>query len=116
MNLRTGDRVFVWKSGRPNGFIAQVEALGRFQFVGAPGVVVPWPDPDWFGGVFPMRVVSELDRPIGDAFPPENGRVSPQFGFNNTALLHCFAEISPAVARRIAAVFPTAPAALRATP
>jgi diadenosine tetraphosphatase ApaH/serine/threonine PP2A family protein phosphatase len=108
--LRAGDRVFIWKGGRPNGFIAQIEALDRIRFVGAPGVVVPWPDPDWFGGVFPMRIVAELDRPIGDDFPPENGRVSPKFGFNNTVLQHIFEEIPFAVSRRVADIFPAFPA------
>jgi hypothetical protein len=105
MRLRPGDRVFIWQGGRPNGFIAQIEALERIRFTGAPGVVVPWPEPDAFAAVFRMGIVAELDEPVGDKFPRENGRVSRRFGFNNTALQHVFEEISSDVASRINAAF-----------
>lgn len=102
------DRVFIWRSGKKNGIIAQIEALGPFELA-APGLSLPWPEPDWFGGVFRMRVVSELTHPAGDSFPNANGRVGSRFGFNNSALQHIFEEISPFIAGRIAAVFPGAP-------
>jgi hypothetical protein len=103
--LRPGDRVFIWRGGRRNGFIASIVALGPVQFVG-PGVRIPWPDPTWFGGVFPMRVQAELSVPESDTFPNDKGRVGQRFGFNNTVLQHIFEEIPPAVATRVAAVFP----------
>ncbi len=71
----------------------------------SPGVHVPWDEPEWFGGVFPIRVLAELERPVGDSFPDSNGRKGVRFGFNNTALQHIFEEIPPDVAERIAAVF-----------
>lgn len=101
--VKAGDRIFVWKSR--HGMLAQLEALGPLQLAG-PGVRIPWPDPDWFGGVFPMRVVAELATPVPDSFPDGNGRNGVRFGFNNTALQHIFEEISPTVAARVAAVFP----------
>jgi hypothetical protein len=113
--VRTGDRIFVWKSGPRNGFIAQMEARGPLTLVGEPGAVVPWPEPDWFGGVFPMRVVREVSNPLTDSFPNAQGRNGVRFGFNNTALQHIFEEISPSIAARIdeafSAALPAAPAA-----
>jgi hypothetical protein len=103
--VTTGDRIFIWRGGRNNGFIAEAEALGPLQLVGKPGVRVPWPDPQWFGGVFPIRVVTELTTPATDSFLNVNGRVGIRFGFNNTALQHIFEEVSPAVARKIASAF-----------
>jgi len=109
--VRAGDRIFVWKSGLRNGFIAQMEALGSLRLVGEAGVVVPWPEPDWFGGVFPMRVVREVGDPLTDKFPNAQKRVGVRFGFNNTALQHIFEEISPSIAARIEKAFSAAPPA-----
>lgn len=103
--LKAGDRVFVWRGGERKGFIAEIEALGPLKFSDEPGVTVPWPEPEWFGGVFPMRVRREVDPPITDHFPNANGRVGLRFGFNNTALQHIFEEISSEVASRIEAAF-----------
>jgi hypothetical protein len=112
--VRAGDRIFVWRGGRHNGFIAWIQALGPLRLAGARAVRIPWPDPDWFGGVFPMRVVAELDRPESDTFPNDRGRYGVRFGFNNTALQHIFEEVSPAVAARIATAFLDAGAVPRA--
>lgn len=103
--VQSGDRIFVWRGGKPNGFIAQLEATGRMKLPGQPGVRIPWDDPDWFGGVIPMRVIAELHEPVGDRFPNENGRVGLRFGFNNTALQHIFEQIPPDVARRVTDIF-----------
>ena len=83
-NVRRGDRIFVWRGAKPNGFIAQLEALDEVTFTESGGVIIPWPEPEWFGAVFPIRVVTELLQPIGDTFPASNGRVAKQFGFSNT--------------------------------
>jgi hypothetical protein len=105
--VAAGDRIFVWRSGRNNGFIAQTEALGSIQLVGKLGIRVPWPEPEWFGAVVPIRVITELGSPATDIFLNENGRVGTRFGFNNTALQHIFEEVSPAIASKIAAAFST---------
>jgi hypothetical protein len=105
--LRSGDRVFVWRSGRPDGgVLAQIEALGPVALV-RPGDLVPWneTEPNWFGAVFPMRVTSELATPVPDSFPRSNGQVGLRFGFNNIVLQHIFEEIPADVANRLAAEF-----------
>lgn len=96
-----GDRIFIWRGGRQNGFIAQIESLGCAEFVSST-TRVPWPDPGWFGAVFPMRVVTEVNPPRSDRFPNENGRVGLRYGFNNTVLQHIFEEIPHHVAEKIA--------------
>lgn len=100
-----GDRLFIWQGGKPNGFIAQVEALGPMTLTDDPGVQVPWEDPSWFGGVIPIRVIAELPVPAGDKFPNANGRVGERFGFNNTVLQHILEEIPAATAQRIEPLF-----------
>ncbi|MBI4936592.1 MAG: hypothetical protein HY828_22165 [Actinobacteria bacterium] len=107
--VRGGDRIFVWQGGRPNGFIAQIEALGPMVLTETLGVRVPWDDPAWFGGVFPMRVIKELASPVGDRFPDSNGRNGLRFGFNNTVLQHIFEEADGEVASRISDVFEAFP-------
>jgi hypothetical protein len=105
--VRAGDRVFVWRGGRSNGFIAQLEALGPMVLADSPGVRIPWDDPAWFGGIFPMRVVAELTEPVSDHFPNANGRNGVRFHFNNTVLQHIFEQIGPDVAEGIVAIFST---------
>ncbi|WP_448616211.1 hypothetical protein [Modestobacter sp. URMC 112] len=101
--VQRGDRIFIWRSG--HGFIAQLEAQGPMRLTAEPGVPVPWDEPNLFGGVVDIRVVTELATPIGDSFPNANGRVGLRFGFNNTALQHVFEEVSPDVGARIQAAF-----------
>ncbi len=103
--VRAGDRVFVWRGGRPNGFIAEIEAQGPMRLTSSPGVLVPWDEPEWFGGVFPMRVVAETSPPVSDHFPNSNGRVGLRFGFNNPVLQHIFEEVNASIAVRVAAIF-----------
>lgn len=103
--LQAGDRVFVWRGGRPtNGFIAEVRTLAGAEFVG-PSTRVPWPNPDSFGAVFPIEVCAEASVPLKDSFPDANGRVGLRYGFNNMVLQHVFEEIGPEVADRIARDF-----------
>lgn len=99
-----GDRIFVWQGGRPNGFIAEIEARGYAEFVGR-STNVPWPDPHWFGAVLPMRVVHEVATPLSDRFPNENRRNGLRYGFNNTVLQHIFEEIPASTAEKIASDF-----------
>jgi hypothetical protein len=106
LRVSRGDRIYIWRGGRNNGFIAKVEALDSARLAGGSGVRVPWPDPEWFGAVIPIRVVAELAAPVGDTFPNENGRVGVRFGFNNTTLQHIFEEIPYAVAARVDSIFP----------
>jgi hypothetical protein len=109
-SMVAGDRIFIWQGGRPNGFIAAIESLGCAEFVG-PTTRIPWPDPFWFGAVFPMRVIREVDPPLSDRFPNETGRVGLRYGFNNTVLQHIFEEVSDQVAARIAVDFQDPPPA-----
>jgi hypothetical protein len=108
--VKAGDRIFIWLgkarrgSSTANGVIAQAEALGPFKRVG-PGVRVPWPNPKDYAGVFPIRVVSELDSPVGDSFTGPN-RTSLHFGLSNMALQVGFSEIvDDDVANKLAALF-----------
>lgn len=102
-SVRGGDRIFIWRSGPPkNGFIAEIEAMGCAEFVN-PSTRIPWPNPDSFGGVFPIKVVLERDPPLSDRFPNETRRVGLRYGFNNTVLQHSFEEIPVGVAEKIAA-------------
>jgi hypothetical protein len=102
--VERGDRIFIWRSGG-HGFIAELEAQGPMRLTAEPGVPVPWDDPESFGGVVDIRVVTELATPIGDSFPNRNGRVGLRFGFNNTALQHVFEQVTPEVGARIEAAF-----------
>lgn len=103
--VSVGDEIFVWRGGKPNGFIAMAEATGTAEFVG-PGVRVPWPEPQGYGAVVPIRVVRELVRPEGDSFAPPS-RVGSRFGFNNTVLQHMFEAVSQEQGGRIREVFMT---------
>lgn len=107
-----GDRIFIWRGGRPNGFIAEIESLECTDFVGA-ATRVPWPDRAWLA-VFPMRVVREVSPPLSDRFPNETGRVGVRYGFNNTALQHIFEKIPHDIAEKVAADLSRPPSANRA--
>jgi hypothetical protein len=105
--VAVGDYIFIWlgKQGRsPGGVIAKTQALGPFDPV-RPGVRIPWPNPDHYAGVIPIRVISELDSPVGDSFTLP-GRVGRRFGLSNMALIHGFREIDAAVATRLDEVLP----------
>jgi len=113
--VATGDRIFVWL-GKPkrgpakNGLVAQVEAIGPFEPAGA-STAVPWPNPSDYAGVIPIKLVAELAVPETDAFP-KPAQTGVRFGIPNIALIHGFRELSPDVAQKVSAVFPTAPSGI----
>ncbi len=109
-----GDEIFVWRGGKPNGFIARAQVKGLPIYKGSPGFAAPWPQPERYGAVVPINVVSELDRPESDTFN-HAGRVGLRFGFNNSVLQHVFEAVPEGQARLIREVFPEHPPLLGRT-
>jgi hypothetical protein len=105
--VTTGDYIFIWlgapPSGRAKGGVkALVQATGPFNPV---PLRIPWPDPQDYAGVIPIRVISELNTPVGDSFSGPK-RTSVRFGIQNIALIHGFRELDDNVAAKIKTLFP----------
>lgn len=104
--VRKSDTIYFWRTkprtGGPNGIVAKVEALESLRRVELGGVHVPWEPSDLYVGVFGIKLVQELPEPVGGTF---TDRVSDDFGFSNTVVLHGFEQLEPSVAARIDSVF-----------
>ncbi len=83
LQVHQDDIVFVWRGGgqRPGaGLIAMTTVTGPAR----PARNVPWPEPELYSYVIPIKVVAELATPIPDQFP--NNQRGIKFGIQNTDL------------------------------
>jgi len=98
------DRLFVWAAGE--GLLATAEITGRARRVRSASEV-PWPDPDRYGWVFPIRVVAELDVAYVDEFRDGRGgnRTSRRLGLKGWQVQSGFAELEDPQGAACAAVF-----------
>lgn len=104
LRVEKGDELFVWRSGRANGFIARVVATGPAIFVGQPGFRSPWTVTRDFGAVIPFKLKKELTVPIKESFATP-GRIGVKFGFNNALLQNGIAQLAPKSASKIREAF-----------
>lgn len=98
--VEKGDELFVWRSGRSNGFIARVVARDIAIFAEEPGFRSPWIATRDFGAVIPFKLKNELRVPVKESFATP-GRIGAKFGFNNALLQHGIGQILPESARKI---------------
>lgn len=91
-HVRAGDLMFVWLSRK--GLFALAEFIGPAVTV-APGVDVPWPSPEKYLNVYPIRPLVELAEPLGDSF--EDHR-SIRFGVRTHELQSGLIKIEPDLA------------------
>jgi hypothetical protein len=92
--VRAGDAIYVWQSGK--GLIAK--ATARSSAREATLAEVPWPDPGRYSYIFDIDVVGELPEPVADRFKEYR---SIRFGLRSHELQSGFIRIDVATAARL---------------